>query len=268
VTGRRGPDRHERPPGDGRPCLHPALVWSSSGRRDSNCAGDPSIQLLGGFGVVARGAIVPLRAPARRVVAYLAVNGDGPHERGSVSEALWPDRPDDAARTSLRQAVCSEHRLGAGLIDAGARHLRLAPGVTVDLHRALAAADEILSQPADAGPTVDPSLFLHELLPSWDEEWLILERERFARLRLACLEELGRRWLERREWHLAEAAAAAVAATDPLRESPRMLLARAYIGQGNRVDAIREYSRYRDHVRDVLGGEPSPEYRRLIDELR
>src|ERR1043165_7115329 len=39
------------------------------------------------------------------LLAYLIVEADHPHHRDVLAALLWPDRPDAAARQSLRQAL-------------------------------------------------------------------------------------------------------------------------------------------------------------------
>ena len=42
---------------------------------------------------------------ARALVAYLAVEADRAHQRDALAGLLWPDQPDQSARTNLRQAL-------------------------------------------------------------------------------------------------------------------------------------------------------------------
>ena len=58
----------------------------------------------------------------------------------------------------------------------------------------------------------------------------------------------------------AEAILAALAAVsgDPLRESARSVLIRAYLAEGNRSEAHREFERYRGLMLGSLGVEPTP----------
>ncbi len=44
---------------------------------------------------------------ARALLIYLAVEADRPHRRESLAALLWPERPEDAARNSLRNAIAN-----------------------------------------------------------------------------------------------------------------------------------------------------------------
>src|SRR3954466_15573671 len=43
----------------------------------------------------------------RALLAYLAVEADSPHHRDALVGLLWPELPDTAARTNLRQALAN-----------------------------------------------------------------------------------------------------------------------------------------------------------------
>jgi DNA-binding SARP family transcriptional activator len=196
-----------------------------------------------------------LSTPVRRVIAYLAICGEGMATRQAIAEALWPDRDVASARVNLRQALTQERRSGCQLVEADYETLNLHPGVSVDLHRALLAARRLLGGPAHEW--ADPSHFLHDILPSWDEPWLFVERERFGQLRLDCLEEIGRRWLEESQYGQAIAVAQSAVAADRLRETAQLLLIQAYLGQGNRAQAVRQYRNYAAQLEESLGLQPS-----------
>src|SRR5512141_2867106 len=56
---------------------------------------------------------------ARALLAYLAVEADRSHQRDAIVGLLWPERPDAAARTNLRQVLTSlRDTIGSGNSDA------------------------------------------------------------------------------------------------------------------------------------------------------
>src|SRR5262249_6781639 len=103
-----------------------------------------------------------------------------------------------------------------------------------------------------------------ELLPEVDDDWIVIERERFRQLRLHALERLCE--LFRDSGRFAEAAAARLAAigTHPLRPSAHPGLIPTSIAEGNVGEAARDYRFYRDLAREKLGIEPSPHLRGLV----
>src|SRR5262249_32320679 len=73
-------------------------------------------------------------------------------------------------------------------------HVRLGSQVGVDVHDSLAQAERLLSdheELAAEDTQVDP--LTQDLLPGWDDDWLLLERERVRQLHLHALEALAAR---------------------------------------------------------------------------
>jgi DNA-binding SARP family transcriptional activator len=106
-----------------------------------------------------------------------------------------------------------------------------------------------------------------ELLPSWSEEWLIEPREELRLLQLHALELAAQRFLM--SGRLAEACSAALSAVmmDPFRESATRLLIEIHIREGNALDALRRYHRYRELLEREVGVDPSPAVMALVASL-
>ena len=101
------------------------------------------------------------------------------------------------------------------------------------------------------------SLWEDDLLPGWDEEWLVIERERMRQLRIHGLEALSRYLACRGRFPEAIDAALAAIAAEPLRESARSALIEAHMAEGNHSEAHRELENYRLVLRNELGLDPS-----------
>src|ERR687883_1942655 len=75
-----------------------------------------SLSLLGGFRAERNGE--PVAAfesnKVRALLAYLAVESGRPHQRSVLAGLLWPDHPEDLARTNLRHVL---HQLRQTLPD-------------------------------------------------------------------------------------------------------------------------------------------------------
>ncbi len=143
-----------------------------------------------------------------------------------------------------------------------ANELSLNAAVRVDLRNAEVEARRLLAShgalcDADRCGASAERLSL-ELLPGWYDDWVLMEAEAWRQLRLHALEALSMR-LSSTGCH-AEAILAALAAvaSDPLRESARSVLIRAYLAEGNRSEAQREFGRYRELLLGSLGVEPTP----------
>src|SRR5215207_3954378 len=68
-----------------------------------------SLSLLGPLRITLDGQAVSGFAynKARALLAYLAVEAERPHHRDALVGMLWPELPDTAARTNLRQALAN-----------------------------------------------------------------------------------------------------------------------------------------------------------------
>ena len=92
--------------------------------------------------------------------------------------------------------------------------------------------------------------------------------ERLRQLRLHALEALCSLLTERGKLAQAVDVGLAAVAAEPLRESVHRVLIRAYIAEGNKADAIRQYEVYRDLLWHELAVTPSHHLVTLIDEVR
>jgi DNA-binding SARP family transcriptional activator len=147
--------------------------------------------------------------------------------------------------------------------------LRLSSSVQVDLresqslaHRLLDAVNQPVEQ-ADLSAAAISALS-GELLPSWYDDWVLLEAEDWRQLRLHALEVLaGLLTAAGRYGDAARAAMTAVRA-DPLRESGHAALIKVHMAEHNRSEALREFKRYHEFLRAELDIEPSAELRQLL----
>jgi DNA-binding SARP family transcriptional activator len=180
------------------------------------------VALLGGFGLFCGNALLSIPRASQRLVAFLALHG-GMVRRSAVAGTLWPDASEDHAYVNLRQALARLQRTAGKALAASKLELGLAEGVTVDIRHARALARRLLDpavtpEQSELG-TAAVSILSAELLPDWDDDWVLLEAEDWRQLRLHALEGLtGRLAAAGRCGEAAGAACAAVRA-DPLRES-------------------------------------------------
>lgn len=221
-----------------------------------------SIRVLGRFEV--RVADLPVSVPTNvaRVLALLAVEAR-PLTRAETSALLWADAPPERTSANLRGALWRT-RSGLGrVIEAAGNTISLVADVVVDIERLRRRARDLLRD----GPAVldwPCSVLVGELLPGWDEEWLLFERERVRQLSLHALEALCRRLSAAgRHGDAIDAAMCAVAA-DPLRESGQRALIEAHLHEGNVSEARRQFELYRSILRDRLGIAPSRMVERLV----
>jgi DNA-binding SARP family transcriptional activator len=203
---------------------------------------------------------VQLAFGAQRLLALLALKNT-PMARTHVADALWPDAPAARAAASLRSSLWRVHQLRPGLVDASSQQVVLGRTVAVDLHEVLDRAHRLVSAPADCADILTPQSKVDlstDLLPDWfDDDWLIIERERHRQLRLHALEAMCERLTRAGRYAEAVEAGLAAVGSEPLRETAHHALIRAHLAEGNRAEALRQYETYRRLLRDELGLDPS-----------
>ena len=213
----------------------------------------------------------------RRLIAVLALRG--PLARSMACGLLWPEVTEDRARASLRAAVHTAQRVLPGLI-TGAQEIRLADGVHTDVtefrhlvrasRRATGTGGPNSSDPAAGQVTSDSALDLlpggplgGPVLPEWNDDWVITEREVLGQLRLRALDAWAAACLTQGDLTTALELAAAAVQADPLRESAHRRLMQIHLTEGNIAAALGQFARFRELSQRALGIEPS----RLMLEL-
>lgn len=224
-----------------------------------------AICLLGGFYLVDDGRPVALSETARRLVALLALRG--PMTRKRIAGHLWPEATERRAQGCLRTALW---RLGRDTTVLRARTdlVGLAPDVWVDVDALMAEIRSLTQGDRFVGTTLCAHGGLvvgrRDLLPEWDDDWVVLERERLRQLHMHALEELATLWTD--EGRLREALDAALQAVglEPLRESARRVVVGIHLREGNIVEALRHFDEYRVLVRRELGIAPSARLKEMV----
>ena len=225
------------------------------------------LHLLGGFNLMIDGRPFHLPRAEQRVLACLAL-GDRPQPRSRLAGRLWPDAAEPRAMARLRTAMWRLRQPGRLLVDGTSDTVRLGDDVVVDVQELTALVHRFLDAPVDAdAPPLTELAGAGELLPEWEDEWLVPQRERFRQIRLHALERLGERLAQEGRFGRAVEVSLAVVADDPLRESAQRVLIKVYALEGNAHEAITQYLAYRAAMREELGLEPSVQMETLIDEL-
>ena len=238
--------------------------------------GAVKLQLLGNFAVLVAGSAVAVPPAGQRVLARLALGG-GTATRSAVAGTLWPDHTQARAQANLRGAVWRMPPAVRRRLVLGPSTVGLGDGWDVDvataerLARQLPAQENSVERLARGLPAPDPETsaerFRHDLLPDWDEPWLLVERERYRQLRLHALEDLAEAELA---WGcpLGAIDRALLAVTaEPLRESAQALLLRGHLAAGNRAAARAGYDAFQALLAAELGVAPSAELSALVAGL-
>ena len=225
------------------------------------------LRLLDRFELRSGERVIPITIGPQRLVTFLALHNRS-LQRGHVAGTLWPDVPTDRANANLRASIWRIPAACRPIIDLSLRHIKLGSDVSVDLTVAVALAERLLD-PSRNCPDSDlsgeaRSMLSADLVPTCDDDWTLVESERFHQLRLHALEALCARLTATERYGEAVNAGLAAVSGEPLRESAHRVLIKAYIAEGNLAEAGRQYDLYRRIVRDELGIEPSASLRRLM----
>jgi len=227
----------------------------------------PQLQLhvLGGFRILSDGGTVTVPVTAAKLMAFLAVN-DRPMSRSQVAGTVWPALAERQASANLRSIVWRLPAAAHPIVVSTGKTLSLADSLDVDLHRAGGLVRRILdhTEPLSLLDSVDEiasvnpvALLCCPLLPEWDDDWLVFERERIRQRHIHALERLAESLLAAGDPRSAVDVSIAVIGAEPLRESSHLLAIQAHLAAGNRLDARRCYQRYCDLLWHELGVEPS-----------
>lgn len=222
----------------------------------------PRVFLLGGFNLVVRDQPVDLPIHAQRVLAYLSLvqPTQRAHLRAGVADRLWESAPAKRGQASLRTALWRIRQADPRLVRASRETVLIDESVDVDVRQCVAQAGRLLTCDEELDPRdTDLSALRGDLLPGWDEDWLLLERERIRQVQIHALEALAHR-LRRLGRHLEaiEAALAAIA-EEPLRESAHAALIDIFLAEHDVAQARRQLDRYATLLWSELGIKPSPE---------
>jgi DNA-binding SARP family transcriptional activator len=225
--------------------------------------------LISGFELRHEDEVVVVPPSAQRLVAFVAFR-ERRVRRRHVSGALWLDASEKRASANLRAALWRTPAPGGcPLLGASSTHIWFNPEVEVDLRVSVARARSVLKE-GEAGAVQSENLqrelswLADDLLPDWDEDWVLAERERFRQLRLHALERISQNLTGVGQYAAALQAALTAVAAEPLRESSHRQLVRVHIAEGNISEAFRVYRTYTRMLADELGVAPSAAMTDLI----
>jgi DNA-binding SARP family transcriptional activator len=224
------------------------------------------LRLLGGFTLFRGTEEIVLPMSAQRLVALLGLR-ERPLSRAYLASTLWPERSAERSLADLRTALWRANHRTVRVIATNRVRLCLPADVRVDV-RALMAFGRTAGSAgmSTAAPLAEMSWFdlSLDLLPDWYDDWLVDDREGVRQLRLHALECLtGELSMSGRHAEAIQAALAAVR-LEPLRETAHAALIRAHLAEGNRSEALRQFSRCRNILATELAVEPSESIRKLI----
>lgn len=218
------------------------------------------MRLLGHFELRVDGTVVALPTGPQRVPAYLALRGTT--SRCRLAGELWPDATQERAMGCLRTAIWRVNQATHGLVCVSGGALELSSHAAVDVRQVIHSSGALLEASAPPSSHAEPPAV--ELLPTWDDQWLVHDRERVRQLQLHVLESGADRLMAAGHFGLALEWALAAVRADPLRESAHRAVIRIHVGEGNLTEARRAYDACADLLRRELGVLPSARTRQVL----
>lgn len=219
--------------------------------------------LLGRFRLLVAGHPRSLPTQAQRLLALLAVRRPA-QSRSALAGTLWEDVPEARAQANLRNAVWRVRAVDGALLCCTRREVALDADLDVDLRDARTYAHRLMRGDVTEPDTRAVTVLEDDLLPAWDEQWLVIERERQRQVRMHALEALSGSLCRLGRYPEAITAAFAAVSAEPLRESAQRALISAYLGEGNVSEAIRQLTIYDRLLGAELGITASPDLHALV----
>jgi WD40 repeat protein/DNA-binding SARP family transcriptional activator len=252
------------------------------------------LSLFGGFQLAWYGQ--PLNTfesnKVRALLAYLAVEANRPHERTKLGGLLWPDHPEEAARTNLRHVL---RQLRLALPDAADaapflltdfQRIQFNPVYTVAVdvnqfvnrvvqsercrHRQVETCPACLERYRQAA-----DLYTGEFLAGLSfsgsdlfEEWAVMQREQLHRQALDLFFTLATHHEAQGEFVSAEHYTRRQLALEPWREEGHRQLMRLLARSGQRSAALAQFALCRKLLADELSVEPDAETVTLYEQIR
>lgn len=214
------------------------------------------------------------------LLAFLALHRNRQHLRDELGEMLWPESELQVSRRNLRQALLSlRHALEPPPLPSGAvlqvrqSALQLNPELlTTDVSE----FEDLIERARETRSSEERfeslkraiALYKGELLPGFDELWVLNERLRMEDLYIYSLgrlieecEKLGRTDEAIQYLRLA-------LAKDPLTEEWHVALMRQYLEAGRPGSALKQYEELEKMLREQLHCEPDDEAQELAARAR
>lgn len=227
----------------------------------------PRLNLLSEFQLLIEDRHVAVPHGVQRLLAFLAIAAR-PVARSRVAGQLWLDVPEWRALGNLRSALWRLRRISQPIVRSIDDRLVLDSEVAVDLVELTQLTSTLAADPDPNSLARLPQVVAAtDVLPGWEDEWIIVERERFRELRLHALERASEALLAGGNHSAAVQAALAAITAEPFRDSAQRLLMQAYLNEGNAAAALRTYHAFRELMQVELGLEPSDAMAQLVAGL-
>jgi len=245
-----------------------------------------TINLLGRFQVLLADSPVSgfSTDKTRALLAYLAVESAQPQRRQALAGLLWPNYPEQSARTSLRTAlanlrqVIGDHQAEPPFLHISRQSIaiNLDSDLRVDVttFSRLLSADQIsqlsLRQLEDA-----VELYQGKFLEGFSladsapfDDWILIKREQLNLQILAALDRLAASFKDLGDHQKALHHLRKLVELEPWHENAQRELMQLLAVSGNRAEALAHFEAFRGLLSQELAVEPEPATTNLFQEIR
>ena len=229
---------------------------------------------------------------ARALLAYLAVESETPHNREELAFLLWPDQPDPAARSNLRQALANLRRVIGDEIAhppflcIGRESIQfnreadyqldiavfggLLASCKSHLHRRAETCKHCTQWLRDAVELYRGNFLEHFFVSESDafDEWALAWREKMRHQALEALFQLANFYERRGDFTESYHFASRQLELDPWREEAHRQVMRALVFDGKRSAALAQYETCRRILALELKAEPGVETQALFTAIK
>jgi DNA-binding SARP family transcriptional activator/Leucine-rich repeat (LRR) protein len=226
------------------------------------------------------------------LLAYLVVESDRPHNRGSLAEMFWPNRPSGVGRRNLRQAIANLRKVLGDreastpylLVSRDRIQFNLSSPYQLDVQEFVEAVQasmdhghpqlgtcEICRKNIRHAVDLYGGDFLGEFYLAGCqefEEWAAIRREAFRRQIANALRLIIQYYEERDELEEARRYGQRLVNLEPWNEGNHRLLIRLLASSGNRSEALRQFQVCKRILADEFSVEPSGETTVLYEQIR
>lgn len=218
-----------------------------------------ALHLFSGPRIVVDERLVDVPEGSKRLIVFLTLQRRN-LERGWLAGMLWPDGENSRAMGNLRSSLWRLKRAGIDILEASKWTIKLRDDISTDIEGFDQWAARLINRaPREADLKIPPCLQeALDFLPTWPEDWLIMERERIRHRALCALESLSSFLSDAGRFAEAVEAATIAVCADPLRDSAQRALIDAHLAQGNIIEARRRCDNYIATIRRELGIGPPP----------
>jgi WD40 repeat protein/DNA-binding SARP family transcriptional activator len=225
---------------------------------------------------------------ARALLAYLAVEADRPHRREVLAGLLWPDTPEQTARTNLRSALANlrqvlhDHQAQPPYLLVTRQTIQLNPegDYWLDVNAFHEAADKRGDQGEDPASVSTTELnavvdlyrgqflagFYLRDAPLFDD-WALITRESLQRLVLNAMHFLTEHYQDTGDHDLALQLARRQVELEPYQEAAHQQVMWTLALNGQRNEALLHYEGFKDLLETELGVAPLERTQEMYDRL-